>query len=791
MPLKQETIWPTEADFESDLQAALRRAFPWLPPGSIHHQTKFSFVFGRARIEVDGRKQSRATGRVDILLYSGQKPLAILELKRSGHAVDDTDTAQGLSYARMLHPSPPLVAVTNGLDLVLFETHTGEKWKPTEPSEAEFERLVQNAAITAASDLKQAVSTLMGSNPAVWIQAIRQTSSFLIQELSGNWDEQLQPFVPDFLIPRKATVVVQTYLQAGKRLILLVGAPLSGKTNVLRELAAEASKATETVILLVEADSGKGILRGVADALSNALSWPISPEEARAWLLRLSKTPGPSLVIAIDGLDAGRSDIRAEIEDLTSQVFGNHLCFVIALDDNAAERLVMNSTGRKLSAIGRRAVGIGLGMLDSEEFRAAAQALWVRRIGIMNGGASSPELRLPWVLRAAASHIVADARYQNTKLAAVLPPLLALELIEHTRERFQNDELRRQFQAVAKAVLKDTEDRRRPTGLILKSMATYAVRRKTLRKFLEHSEVETLIEQGYLGPLMHESGEPILVVRIPELLASEAARILGYQLVDKLETDVKSAARWLVKAAASLPLGDIVAAQAIVDAALHQGNLPLGLISSLLKSRPEKRPITPGTGAAMHLPGAGLMKMTFQKNGSITVEAHGKRINIQEPESELPATYENFHGWLILSHLAGHAWGIETDGHLEARVEPAILTEVGTSPVVLRAATLNREIDDTELCSVALHHTPHGECVCEKVGIVEPITLSIFRFLAEMGAQAQDWLEEAVQQNSFPLLMRLNIALEALAETSGSDTFAKSALDDLIKPALSKFPLLH
>jgi hypothetical protein len=97
MPVKQETLWPTEADFEADIQVALRRAFPWLPPGSIKHQTKFSFDFGRARIEVDGKEQSRATGRADVLLYSGQLPLAVLELKRAGHALEGADTAQGLS----------------------------------------------------------------------------------------------------------------------------------------------------------------------------------------------------------------------------------------------------------------------------------------------------------------------------------------------------------------------------------------------------------------------------------------------------------------------------------------------------------------------------------------------------------------------------------------------------------------------------------------------------------------------------------------------------------------------
>ena len=37
-----------------------------------------------------------------------------LELKRPGSLLTTDDDEQGLSYARMLHPRPPLVVVTNG-----------------------------------------------------------------------------------------------------------------------------------------------------------------------------------------------------------------------------------------------------------------------------------------------------------------------------------------------------------------------------------------------------------------------------------------------------------------------------------------------------------------------------------------------------------------------------------------------------------------------------------------------------------------------------------------------------
>ncbi len=61
-------------------------------------------------------------------------------------------------------------------------------------------------------------------------------------------------------------------------------------------------------------------------------------------------------------------------------------------------------------------------------------------------------------------------------------------------------------------------------------MATYAVRRKTLLEFLEYAELEKLVERGFLRPMLHDSGEAVMVIRVPELFASEAADVLGIEL---------------------------------------------------------------------------------------------------------------------------------------------------------------------------------------------------------------------------------------------------------------------
>src|SRR5690349_10992238 len=117
MAIQQVTKDQTEGDLEAEIHAALKLAFPWLPPGSIQHQTTFSFSFGGKRIEVDGAITDKAKARADILLHYNKQPLAVLELKRASVPLDAEDEEQGLSYARVLHPAPPLVVVTNGTDI--------------------------------------------------------------------------------------------------------------------------------------------------------------------------------------------------------------------------------------------------------------------------------------------------------------------------------------------------------------------------------------------------------------------------------------------------------------------------------------------------------------------------------------------------------------------------------------------------------------------------------------------------------------------------------------------------
>jgi Type I restriction enzyme R protein N terminus (HSDR_N) len=174
--LKQLTTSRTEADLAARIDAAVRAAFPWLPPNGLRHQTSFEFKFGHKVVQIDGAQVSKAQARSDVLVFLHDTPLAVLELKRESASLMPEDQEQGLSYARMLHPRPPLVVVTNGKQTITLASHTGVCWEPETPSEAEIKRLIEAAGQIAAAELRQAVEVLLGPASTVWVAAIRKAT---------------------------------------------------------------------------------------------------------------------------------------------------------------------------------------------------------------------------------------------------------------------------------------------------------------------------------------------------------------------------------------------------------------------------------------------------------------------------------------------------------------------------------------------------------------------------------------------------------------------------------------
>ncbi len=784
MTVKQITSLPTEADLEAEIRAAIKLVFPLLPQASIRHQIQFQFKFGHAVIKIDGSKPTySAKARADVILYFEHSPLAVLELKRKSELLSDDDGQQGLSYARALKPSPPLVVVTNGKETRYLETHTGTPWVAEDKDELAFTALMDSATKAAQSDLKIAIQTLMGTNPSFWVQVVRQASQSNMEELSGAIEDTDKPFGHNFLIPRRATLEVLNLME-NRKLVLLEGSSLVGKSNVLREISLQTVAADAGATLYIETETGSSILQSIADALEDHLNWPVTPDEARFWLKQVSDSNGPDLILAIDGLNSDDRDVRKEIEDLSSTKFGVRLKLVVALDPSVARRIV-STKGRNLSPIGHRAARVEVGPLDDTEFDCAVLVLLHNRLAFLKGATYTPEYRFPWVLRslAAASLPGLDGEHKDVSLA--LLPMLSTDLIQHARDRFNNQPLRRSFAKLAQAMIDEVKDTSRHSALVSECHLTYAIRRITLLQSFSSQELDTLCEEGYLKEAIHQTAEEeICYVRQPALLASELARVLKKEVLARGNDEPEDTALWLTDAASSLPLGEIIAAHAIHEAACGEEGIPLGVISSLLTTKPHTKPLAQGMVLAGNFPNLGYVKFKIVGDKTIEVLSNGK-LHRLELEEELGHMYVDCTPWHILSNVFGSQSEIQTESAELDGLQGAILLQIASSELPLHPTNfLHRRLP--------MHDLADGSSiVCHSVGIVEQITQSLFTYLQLDLSESRSWVEQALTRNSSPLLARLHIALREMCRLSDPDlsAWANDTLSNQVLPALlAKLP---
>ena len=135
-----------ETTLESRIDQVLRNAFPTFKDVNVIHQKSFSIKFGHHEVSVDLKEPSKYPQRAifDILLTIDGQNIILLELKKKGLPLSKEDVAQGVSYARLTHPMPPLTLISNGKENLFYNTYTKEK---LDVSSADLE-YIQNITTT-------------------------------------------------------------------------------------------------------------------------------------------------------------------------------------------------------------------------------------------------------------------------------------------------------------------------------------------------------------------------------------------------------------------------------------------------------------------------------------------------------------------------------------------------------------------------------------------------------------------------------------------------------------------
>ena len=739
----------TEADLESRLCDALSTAFPNIPRTQFELQRRFTVRVGHETREFDSAALWEKSGRADILISHNERPLAMLEVKREDLALTHADYEQVQSYANQMTPRPPLVVVTNGSETRVYDSNTGKPWKPEDDAADAVERVLSNAAKVAVADRRWAIEALMGRESSAWVPIVRASTNILLSEMTDAPGESGCPFAQDLLIPRLATCRATNALLQGPTFAIVEGAPVSGKTSLLRELAMQTREGSELAVLMLRG-STPGLFQSLANLFAAKLEWNLSVNDVRQWLRRMSTgTVGPILVVAIDGVDPG-TVMAAELEELANALPGDKLRIILTTD--RPKGLVKASNGRTPTGLGTHATRIEVGPLGLDEFRAAQCALERNKIIFTTGSEYAEDYRAPWVLRTIYDKIARNPRHEDSTRGVMLPPALGLRFVDAAREAHAGQaDLLRDYRHLARDVLRDTDAG--PAELALTASNGFVIRQDALSSEGREALSE-LKDAGWARTYRHGSGEDVAVPTVPAAFLAELADAAGVELQARAKADPHGAGVWLGQRLSGVYLGDIVGAEAIRSMADKTGGFSSGIIEGLLSIEPEEEfvehsliGLTSGDGEILYVKIEDGKAWLSDRNGDVRGEA-------VELGAERSRMYGNTTSWMILGQLARLRTAVVGDD--SQRMDAYLLLKIGQCPFPLLRA------NEEGLGHLVHDMDGHGQVLCPDQGPIEAVTQAMADLLSPPWIRGDDWVDAAIETDSLPLLNRVLIALRTV-----------------------------
>ncbi|MEN5339913.1 type I restriction enzyme HsdR N-terminal domain-containing protein [Stenotrophomonas sp. TWI143] len=762
-----------EAELEGRIRGAILAAFPFLDQSDIRHQLMFQIRMGHTPVQIDGKERYRVGGRADVLVSKAERPLVMLELKRPGIELTEDDKDQGLSYARLTTPMPPLVVVSNGNETRCYLTQTGESWDPSNKAEADLLEKIQQVGRVAAQDLDKAVAILMKSD-ADWAPAINEASLSVIEERSGTWGEPLFPFVRGFRIQRRATSEALQGLDQNK-FVLVSGPPLAGKSNVLCQIVEVVGSRPGQAALLIESGPD-GIFQALSNLLSERLGWHVTADLARDWLRDVSSRSGALLLLAVDGFQPDHARTQSDLDELASTRFGNRIGVVVSSDDiGSLPRL--KATGRELTTFGRRSIAVTVGPLDDDEFKDAAKALAAHHISLTPGSRHDEGLREPWVLRALVpTNALADSSRPAGSFVR-LPPVLDLASLAVAREVIANDhEGRSALDRLADALLAYYLEPR-PANEVLAALGRYRVPQDYLAASIDTPALQALRMRGIIKSGLDENDKAVWWIRLPILTAALIATSLSRAHELWAEDNLPR-----VKALGSrLPFGPLVIAEALRLRITKGEPGSRKEIESLLADEPTAASTEDGTEFITELNGR-IVRVRKISKDKMLVSVDGNPDVLIETDPDDDVQVISCSSWLALSYLAALPLALQDR-------ESGLLVPVG-SALIEKLAAFPQAIPSGAFAGsqsgLVTHDLPDGgSVVCHQEGIVEPITWSIHCFLLHYRTDAGSWIDEVATSGNLALQTRVAAALGQITSASGEiGTWAREMLEQRIVPNL-------
>lgn len=740
-----------EATFETRAHEAIKYIFPKYATLELTHQLIFSVKLGHDIIDV---KPSVRRPRLDILIKQKGRNLAVLELKRPGYPLRDEDRDQGLSYARLLTPMPPLVIVSNGKETQFYETTSGTPLDIISPDAEQLEKLFVQALEIAASQKDHAVRILLGKDPLIWEKVIGDINRISFLNHTGFVETLYQPIADSFHLPRESTQRIVDLVSRNNPVVTVTGSPMVGKTNILYELC-QLKEVPFIPIYINAEDCQFGIFQYLANHFTKHFFTATSTDDVRHWLRHgIVNNPHPAgkIVLIIDDVSYSNHNLTREIDELIELCSSARSCSLVIACDSSNYHLMAHVSGRpKKTLFGKRALRLEINNLSDAEFETAREHIKKYWSADFHKGAHySRELRNPRILRMIISTL---PRELDVDTHLLIPSFLAFRALNWVLRGFSSDPrfIHDMVELVKVSINADSP------SPILESMVSYGrgyVPYDKAESLLGEARIERLLQQGHIDWFTDKEQNQYIIPKVPELLAASAVEAL---ISDVSGMEFEHAIDYVIKQSERLPYGDLIGANVFERLSREKGFPLFEIIVHLINQPPKIEQVPENFNGAMY----------FDKTGLVTIPQR-----LWKETSEEIRMFSNLYPWLVLSQLVTERIMME-DSKDPWKVYREILITVGGYENILRRfdpVTTPENIMGYETHRLRSKEGKEGEVICGEIGIIEPITYAIQRGFYYLPDEMLKICHYAVEEKDPFLCHRLHNAANSMINVTEDDS---------------------
>lgn len=741
-----------EATLENRISTIIENMFPALNAVNVEHQKSFTIKFGRHNILINGTqpKKDYALARLDILVTIDGENAILLELKKEGHKLTNEDKIQGLSYARLLDPIPPITLISNGVDNLIFDSFTKKEIEPSINKDITFfKNLIDQNFSIALNKRKNILNKLLAKDNILFSRILNQLSNDKLLNSSGSIIDFTKPIVTDYQIKRTLIEEIKNAFHSDTSIVGVIGSSFSGKTSLLYQFFEE-QKSDDSFILYINCmDSNYSVFKPLAFEFTKNLNYYIDENKIREWItLSLIQNEEASFYLLIDNFnDDIPENIKNELLELIDIFSSNNSYVIYTIDEYNYKELMFQKERNYLTNLGFKSKFMTLKPFCDQEFSIAKKTIREKyNIIFEEGSKFNLQYREPRILRyLISSQIDKIVKNKFTKINSVLDINFFNLLIGNKHYNFEIKDL---YKKLAFCFLQDCENRKKVPELNIMAKVTGVVT-KEIFKLNFPDDLPKLLKSSLISKRVINSDIEVIVPKIPELLSYYVSSYIANNIATELKKGTEINSEFFLKLVTVLPFDDIVGAITLLKLLEDENNHMniLELIGELSILPPEKQSIDQGTKVVAYT----------QKYGHLNIDFNDLNL------SEFGEFIKNSEPYLILSQFLMFPFSLEVNDSNELNLSLyfSLLEKVASSKLMITSIE-NNSLEHSS--PISMRNYEDYQLVDPNEGIVEIIVECLKKNIIEYPNEMITILQKAIDEDNLVLVWRMCIAVQSLSD---------------------------